>query len=73
MRIFVTAKPGAKQACVERLDETHFKISVKAPPGEGRANAAVMEALAAFLKIPKSRMELIRGHKSKQKVIEIRF
>ena len=72
MNLFVAAKPGAKQEKIERLDETHFKVSVKAPPDEGRANQAVLDALAEFLKVPKSRLELIRGHKSKQKVFLLR-
>lgn len=72
MKFFVTAKPGAKHGRVERLDETHFKISVKAPADKGLANAAVIEALAGFLKIPKSRLELIRGSKSKQKVFQLK-
>lgn len=71
MKIFVTAKPASKQNRVEKIDETHFKIWVKAQPDEGRANKAVQETLADFLDVPKSRLELISGHKSKQKVFLI--
>lgn len=68
MKIFVTAKPASKENRAEQLDETHFKIWVKAPPDEGKANKAVLETLAEFLEVPKSRLELLSGHKSKQKV-----
>jgi uncharacterized protein len=72
IRIFVTAKPAARENRVEKIDETHFKVWVKAPPDEGRANQAVIEALAEFLKVPKSRIEFLSGHKSKQKVLALK-
>ena len=71
MKIFVTAKPASKQNRVEKIDETHFKVWVKAPPDEGRANKAVREVLANFLDVPKSSLELLSGQKSKQKVFLI--
>ena len=70
-KIFVTAKPGAKKNEVICLDETHFKISVKAPPDEGRANEAVIAMLKEYFGLPKSCFSITSGHKSKQKVIQI--
>ncbi len=70
MKFFVTAKPNARENRVEVLDPTHFVVRVKAKPDEGRANEAVLETLARHLGVPKSRLSLVSGFKSKQKVIQ---
>ena len=71
MNIFVTAKPGARITKIVEIDSTHFRISVHAPAHEGKANTAIIDALADHLGIPKSRVRLLRGEKYKEKVFEI--
>lgn len=71
MKIYVTAKPNARENKVERHDEIHFTISVQAPPVQGKANAAVIAALAEYLDIAKSRIIILRGQTSKEKIVEI--
>jgi len=48
-----------------------FKVRVTAPPIEGRANQAVIELLAEYFKVRKSAIKIIRGEKSKNKIVEI--
>ena len=69
--MFITAKPNAKGNRVEQLDETHFKVFVKAPPKDGRANRAVIETLSEYLGLPKSRFSIVSGGTSKTKVVEL--
>lgn len=71
MKIFVTAKPRARQESVEKIDETHFKVSVTEPPVAGKANAAIIKALAKHLNVSSWSIELISGHRAKQKVFEV--
>ena len=71
MKIFVTAKPGAKEERVEKIDETHFFIAVKEPPVQGRANRAILKALAAHFGVPVSCICIVSGYTSRQKVIEV--
>lgn len=71
MKIFVQAKPGAREQRVEKIDEMHYVVAVKEPPVEGRANAAIVRALVAHFKIAPSRVRIISGHTSRQKVVEI--
>jgi uncharacterized protein (TIGR00251 family) len=71
MRVYVIAKPNAKNEKVEQIDETHFKIAVKEPPRDGKANEAITKALAGFLKIPSVRVFLQSGFSSKTKVFKI--
>lgn len=67
----ITVKPHAKRAGVETLPDGSFRVMVAASPIDGKANAAVIAALAEHLRIPKSRLAIIRGERGKQKWIEV--
>ncbi|CUU07963.1 hypothetical protein JGI3_01615 [Candidatus Kryptobacter tengchongensis] len=71
MRIFVRVKPNAKVEKVEKIDETHFSVSVKAPPVEGKANEALISLLANYFGVSKSNVKIISGFNSRNKVVEI--
>jgi len=71
MKIFVIAKPKAKQEKVEQTDENHFIVWVKEPAIKNKANQAIVSALADFFNVPKSSVSIVSGLKSKQKVVEI--
>ncbi|OGF82267.1 hypothetical protein A3B18_02905 [Candidatus Giovannonibacteria bacterium RIFCSPLOWO2_01_FULL_46_13] len=71
MKIFVKGKPGAKNSAVERIDENHFTVAVKEAPKDGQANIAIQEALAEFFKISASRVRLVSGFSSRNKVFEV--
>jgi uncharacterized protein (TIGR00251 family) len=70
MKITVTVKAGAKVEKVECL-EGKYRVSVKAPPTDGKANVAVIKALARHFKIPQTRVNMISGFTSKNKRLEI--
>ena len=71
MKIFVTAKPASREAKIEKIDDTHFKVSVQEPPLEGKANRAIARALANYFNVAPVRMRLISGFTSREKVFEI--
>jgi len=71
MKISVKARPGAKEEKIERIDETNFVVSVKEPPVQGRANAAIARVLAEYFKVSNSQVRLISGFSSRQKIFEI--
>ena len=80
MRIRVKVKPSAKVQEVTQLDqpglfgsdkEPFYRISVKEPAKEGKANEAVLRALAKHLNITAGRLKIVRGLKSRNKTIEI--
>jgi uncharacterized protein (TIGR00251 family) len=71
MKIFVKAKAGAKKEQVERIDETHYRVRVKAPPVEGKANDAIRKALADYFDVAPSQVKMVSGKTSKQKIFEI--
>lgn len=71
MKIFVKAKPGAKKESVEKISENTFLVSVKERPEKGRANYAILKAVAAYFKIPVSRIIIVSGASSRNKIIKI--
>ncbi|MBI2013739.1 MAG: DUF167 domain-containing protein [Candidatus Colwellbacteria bacterium] len=71
MKISVKVKPSAREEKIEKIGEGVFVVSVKEPPKEGRANRAVVDALAEYFSVPKYSVRIISGHTSKQKIIEI--
>lgn len=48
-----------------------LKIKLTAPPVEGEANAACLKFLADLLDLAPSRLEILRGEHSRNKVIRI--
>jgi len=71
MNIIVTVKPNSKRPGIEQISENEYIVRVSAPAHEGKANRAVIKALARFLDIAPSRITLTRGTSSKQKVFSI--
>jgi len=71
MKIFVTVKPGVKREEIKSADGTHMKVSVKAQPHEGKANEAVIKALAEHFGVAPSRVRVAGGHTGRKKIIEI--
>lgn len=74
MKILVKAKTNAKIEKVEKVDKPTivYKVSVKESPIDGKANEAVIKALAKYFDVAKSSVELVSGQTSKQKVFMIK-
>lgn len=63
----VRASPAAKRNAITGVHNGMLKISVTAPPDDGRANAAIVALLAKSLQISKSRVQLLSGATQRQK------
>jgi uncharacterized protein (TIGR00251 family) len=68
----VRAQPGARKNAVLGEQAGALKVSVTAPPEDGRANAALVELLKDWLGVKRSQVELIAGQTSRNKVFLIR-
>lgn len=62
--------PRARRNSITR-EAGVIKISVTAPPEDGRATAAVAEALAHALGVAKTRLTLLRGAISREKLFRL--
>jgi len=69
----VKVVPGASREVIEWLDDeqTILKVRVTAPPEKGKANKAVIKALASALGIPAQDVAITGGGTSQQKTVEI--
>ena len=71
MKITVYAKPNAKETLVERIDDEEFVVSVKEPPRDGKANQAIVRALADHFGVAAARVRIVSGLSAKLKIVEI--
>ena len=71
MKIFVKAKPFAQEEKIKKVDEINFIVWVKDPPKDGKANRAITKALALYFNVASSRVNLVSGFSSRQKVFEV--
>ena len=68
--IAVRVTPRASRARVT-VEEGLIRVYVTVVPEDGKANRAVQEALAKALGLAKSRLTLIRGQTSRDKVFRL--
>lgn len=71
MKIQIIAHPNSKKPRIEEDLLGTLHVYVNAPPLEGKANKAVIEALSEYFKVKKSCVLFISGAKSKSKTFEI--
>jgi uncharacterized protein YggU (UPF0235/DUF167 family) len=67
----VKAQPRSKTPGVEELGQDRFRVRVRSAPEKGLANAEVIERLASHLGVPPSRLKLVRGAASPQKMFRL--
>lgn len=70
MKIAVRVKPRSRVEEVSGEGDSYV-VRVKEPPVEGRANRAVLRLLASHLGVPESRLRIVSGFSSRNKVIEV--
>ncbi len=70
MKITVKVKPNFRENSIKKLCNGSFEVKVSVPPEKGKANLRVIELLSKELKIAKSRISLLKGETSKEKLFE---
>ncbi len=71
MKIFVKAKPNSRVESIKKLSETNLEVCIKEPPMRGQANVAIIEALAKHFNVGISKVRLVSGRASRNKIFEI--
>jgi hypothetical protein len=71
MKIFVKTKPNSKEGKIEKISENSFIVWIKEPPRKGLANEAVIKVLAKYFDTNLSKIKLISGFRSREKIFEI--
>lgn len=65
-------QPGARRSAVVGIHAGRLKVAIQSPPVEGRANEALIEFLAATLRVPRRQIVLVAGERSRDKRVELR-
>ncbi len=71
MYVKVRVVAGAKKEVFEAVSKDQFKVSVKEPAEQNRANRRVLECVALHFHIPKERIKIISGHHSPSKILSV--
>lgn len=69
-RIAIRVTPRARRNAIS-ADETGIRAHVTAAPEDGKANAAVIKLLAKSMGVAKSRLTLLRGATSRDKLFQL--
>ena len=67
----VRVQPKASRNQVDGFEEDTLRVRVTAPPAEGKANDGVITLLSKTLGVSKSRLEIVRGFSSRDKLLSV--
>ena len=68
----VRVQPKSARNEIVGLHEDALKVKLAAPPVDGAANRACVAFLAKTLGVSKSSLEIVSGHKDRNKVVAVR-
>jgi uncharacterized protein (TIGR00251 family) len=71
VQITVRVKPGSRKGPLVEADGGELTVYVQQRAVDGQANTGVIALLAKHFDVPKSRIEIIRGHSSRTKIVRI--
>lgn len=69
--IRVTVHPHARRDVLISVGGGRFEAWVRAKPVAGEANQAVTELLVRALRMPRHRVRLVKGRRSRHKIFQI--
>jgi uncharacterized protein (TIGR00251 family) len=67
----VLVQPRASRAGVGPVVGDRLRVSVTAPPVDGKANAAVIEAVAAAFAVRRADVTIVRGETGRRKTVRV--
>ena len=67
----IKVHPRAKQNAITGELGDSLKVSLTAPPNDGKANEACIEFFAKLLKVPRSSVTIASGQTSRTKLIRV--
>jgi uncharacterized protein len=70
--ITVHVTPNSKESRVTKVGEASFEVKVDEKAVGGRANKRLIEILSEHFRVPRSSVSIVRGARSRDKVVELR-
>lgn len=71
VRLPVHVVPKAARSAVVGWKDGELRVRVSSAPEAGKANADLCRTVAAALRVPKSRVRVLRGEQSRHKELEL--
>jgi uncharacterized protein len=70
-RLRVRAQPGARREGLRGTWNGRLRLSVSAPPEDGRANARLVQLLSRLLGLRRQQVELVAGERARDKEFRV--
>jgi uncharacterized protein len=67
----VQVLPRSSRCALVGVQEGAIRLKLTSPPVEGRANEECLEFLAELLEVKKGQIDIVRGHKSRKKIVQV--
>ncbi|MHA1385542.1 MAG: DUF167 domain-containing protein [Candidatus Helarchaeota archaeon] len=71
LRIEILVKTNSKQQKILQISNNSYEVWLKSKPERGKANKELLKLLSNYFNVPESRIQIIKGIKSKNKIIRI--
>ena len=68
MKITIQVRPNSSKSEIQQIDEAKYKVFLRKPPHEGKANQELEKLLKKHFK---KSVKILKGKTSKTKLIEI--
>lgn len=65
----IRVSPSAPRTAIRGIHGDKLKVAVAAPPEDNRANRELTDALAGWLCVDRNRVDVVKGHASRNKVV----
>ncbi len=73
MIINVSVTPNSRRPSVSKINEENYEVKVDERAEGGRANARLIEILSEYFGVRKSSISIIKGSRSRDKVVLIKM
>jgi len=70
MIVEIRVQPRSSKEEIIKLSESSYKVYTRKPAIDGKANKHLIEMLSKYLKTKKNRIKIIKGFKSRNKIVE---
>ena len=71
LRLQVRVQTKSSQPGISETGLNKYKVRVGSPPEKGKANEEMIKILSDYLGVAKSSLQIVRGIKGREKIIEI--
>jgi len=69
VRLSIEVHPRSRKQGMEKKGSGEYKICVLSAPSKGEANKEVIEIISFYFGVPRSCIQIIRGHRSRHKSV----